>query len=96
MDKSVVNRLGSLLMLKLDEDEREALVDKFSDTINKIATIEELNTKQVSPTYQVTGLINVFQGTTPLTFSLTVKEALQNAGHVDRGLFIHEGVYRNE
>lgn len=96
MDKSVVSRLGSLLNLKLEENEREVLADKFSDTITKIATIEELNTTQISPTYQVTGLINVFQGTIPPTSSLTVKEALQNASHVDRGLFLHEGVYRNE
>lgn len=96
MDKSIVSRLGSLLMLKLEEDERETLVDKFADTINKIATIEELNTKQISPTYQVTGLTNIFQEATSPTSSLTVKEALQNANHVDRGLFLHEGAYRNE
>ena len=57
--------------------------------------LNELDTSKVEPTYQVTGLVNVFQNET-LYKTLTQEEVLQNAINTKEGMIGTSAVLERE
>lgn len=56
-----VARLATLSSLQLADDEVDALVNDLGGIVGYITQLDELDTDGVSPTYQVTGLENVWR-----------------------------------
>ncbi len=56
-----VARLATLSSLQLADNEVDALVNELDGIVGYITQLDELDTEGISPTYQVTGLENVWR-----------------------------------
>lgn len=56
-----VFRLARLSNLQLAEDEVDALAADIGNILKYVEQLDELDTENVEPTYQVTGLTNVWR-----------------------------------
>ena len=54
-------RLAQLSKLQLDDQEIEELTADIANILNYVEQLDELDTENVNPTYQVTGLSNVWR-----------------------------------
>lgn len=81
-----VKKNAKLANLPIKEDEIKPLGKALVETLSYINILEEVDTKGVEPTSQVTGLENVTREdvTTP---SLSQEEALANAKKKVNGMF---------
>lgn len=59
--KDDVLHLAQLSSLQLADDEIDALKDDLENIVGYIEQLSELDTKGIHPTYQVTGLTNVWR-----------------------------------
>jgi len=85
------------ILSKMDvSGQEEHFAELFTDTLKKIQDLNEIDTKNTSETFQVTGLKNVYQTKDMPDKGLTKKEALLNAKEVSRGLFVTKGVFYKE
>lgn len=85
----VVQHIAQLANLTVSSEEETALATAFSETIEVVATMGELDTQNVQPTHQVTGLENVWrEDTVDETRTFTQNEALANASQTYDGFFV--------
>ena len=61
ISRNDVLRLASLSSLSLTDDEASALADDITDILSYVEQLDELDVANVEPTYQVTGLKNVWR-----------------------------------
>lgn len=61
VSKSDVAHLAALSSISLSDDELNALTVDLENIITYIEQLQELNTNGVEPTYQLTGLANVWR-----------------------------------
>jgi aspartyl-tRNA(Asn)/glutamyl-tRNA(Gln) amidotransferase subunit C len=87
-----VARIAKLSNINLTPHELAFFVQIFADTVEYIKILDEINTQDIQPTFQVTGLTNVFQ-TKGLSTTLSQKEALQNASECVKDKFSTKGVF---
>ena len=85
--------VAQLSNLDLSEKELQKLTAMFSDTLDYIAVLEELDTSSVKETFQVTGLKNVFQDRGVSDQEVTQEQALKNASEVVQEKFVTEAVF---
>lgn len=88
-----VNKIAKLSKLDIGS-QAEKFSELLSDTLNYIQVLEALNTDNVSETYQVTGLCNVYQ--TNQSVTLDKEESLKNASHRVKDLFGTSAVFDRE
>lgn len=69
--KDDVLHLAQLSSLQLADDETDALQADLENIVSYIEQLSELNTEGVDPTYQVTGLTNVWREDTVDSGSVT-------------------------
>lgn len=91
--KEQVVKIAELCKLQLSEEEVEKFSKLFSETLQVIDVLNELDTTKVPETYQVNGLTNVFQKDDENVATLTKDEVLKNAKRVEKGLFATEAVF---
>lgn len=82
-----ISKLATLANLPLSKDEAKNLDDQFTQTVDFIDHLKELNTKGVTETSQVTGKINQFRND-EIVPGLTQGQALQNATKTHGGFFV--------
>jgi len=70
-----VLHLAQLSSLKLDDSEVDGLQANISDILGYVENLNKLDTTGVEPTYQVTGLSNVWREDTVIDYGLS-REAL--------------------
>jgi len=70
-----VLHLAQLSSLKLDESEVDGLQANISDILGYVENLNKLDTTGVEPTYQVTGLSNIWREDTVIDYGLS-REAL--------------------
>jgi len=87
-----VKHISKLSNLPLSEAEESALAEAFSKTLEYIKILDELDTADLVPTYQVTGLVNVFQSPNART-TLIPAEALKNAKGIIKDKFSTQAVF---
>jgi aspartyl/glutamyl-tRNA(Asn/Gln) amidotransferase C subunit len=84
-----VQHLAKLAQMSVSLDEVKKLETGFEQTLKVVAELDELDTKKVKPTSQVTGLTNVFRkDQIDKDRMLTQDEALSNAKKKYRGYFV--------
>lgn len=90
-----VSYVAQLASLPLTDKEKEKLEKELNETLDYIATLNSIDTKNVEPTSQVTGLTNVLREDKALP-SLTQEQALANAKETYNGFFKVKAILPNE
>ena len=92
-----VKHLAKLAQMEVTEKEEKTLEKGFEQTLKVIDQLSELDTSQVKPTSQVTGLTNVWrEDKVDKSRMLTQKQALSNAKKTHKGYFVVPAVIRHE
>lgn len=90
-----ISHVAKLANLTLSEEEKMKLEEQLEETVEYVNRLEEVDTKGVEPTSQVTGLENVTRED-EIKPSLTQSEALQNAKSTHKGFFKVKRILTNE
>ncbi len=90
-----VKHVAKLADLSLTEEETKKFESQLEETLKYVEQLEEVDTDNVEPTSNVTGLENVVDEDTPRP-SLTQKEALANTKHEYKGFFKVKGILADE
>ena len=91
--KDQIVKIAQLSNLNLTEEEIAKFSKIFTDTLDYINVLEELDTKKVSETFQVTGLTNVFMHGNENKQTLDQEKALENASDVVKNMFSTKAVF---
>lgn len=93
IDRDTVKKIGQLCRLNLSEEDLDKFTYLFTDTLEHIDTLKELNTVNVNETYQVNGLTNVYMKDSENIRTLTQQESLSCAKEVVRMMFCTDAVF---
>ena len=74
-----VLHLAQLSSLKLNDNEIDGLRADISNILGYVEQLSELNTDNVEPTYQVTGLENVWRDDSVIDYGVTREDLLKRA-----------------
>jgi len=74
-----VLHLAQLSSLKLDDSEVDGLQANISDILGYVEKLNNLNTEGIEPTYQVTGLQNVWREDTVIDYGVSRETLLDLA-----------------
>ncbi len=91
--KEQVEHIAKLCNLNLTPEQTDRLSSLLTQTLDYINILEELDTKDIGETYQVTGLTNVFQQEGEIPTTLTKKESLSTAMEVVDGKFATKAIF---
>ncbi|WP_457640086.1 Asp-tRNA(Asn)/Glu-tRNA(Gln) amidotransferase subunit GatC [Persephonella sp.] len=87
IDKETVIKVAQLSKLKLTEDELELFSKQLSDILKFIEKLEELDTEDILPFYELNQQEAPMRDDIPQE-GLSREEALANAPQADRGAFV--------
>jgi len=80
-----VKKVARLSGLQLSDAELKKYKAQFAEILGYIDRLEAVDTKDIEPTYQVTGLHNVMRDDEIIDYGVTQAELLQNAPDTDGG-----------
>lgn len=87
-DRSAVAKIAQLANIPAPEHQQEQLADAFTKTMEVVEQLNAVDTAEVEPTHQVTGLTNVWRDDIVIPEqSFTQAEALSNAAQSIDGYF---------
>jgi aspartyl-tRNA(Asn)/glutamyl-tRNA(Gln) amidotransferase subunit C len=87
--QQIVHHIAQLANIPVSSDEETKLATQFEETIEVVAHLSELDTTNVEPTSQVTGLENVWrEDIVDAKRMFTQDQALANAQKKDNGYFV--------
>lgn len=92
LSRKQVLHIAKLADLHLTEEEIKKFQKQLGDVLGYIDILNELDTKKVKPTSQVTGLENVFKKD-EVKPSLTQEETLSNAKEKYKGYFKVKSIF---
>lgn len=92
--KKDVLHIAKLSNIELTDEEIEKFVKQFGDIVGYFDKLNEVDTKGVVPTSQVTGLVNKLRKDEARDF-LTQENALKNAPDKARGFFKTKAALEN-
>lgn len=97
-DKSLVTHIAKLANLPLSDSQQiTALTQAFDETMLVVDKLREVETSQVEPSHQVTGLENIWREDTVDTQRMfTQKQALANAHETYDGYFVVPQIIESE
>lgn len=87
-----VSHIAKLANLPLTKAEEELFSKQLSSTLSYVKQLDKVVTKDIEPTAQVTGLVNVFREDI-ITPGFTQEEALKNAPVQYKGFFKVKSVF---
>ena len=86
INKKDVEYIAKLARLEVSEYEKEMFTEQLSHILNYVKVLEELNTEDISPTFHVFPIKNVFRSD-QVKESLSREEVLKNAPGQEKGFF---------
>ena len=90
---SDVDHLAKLANLPITEGQKQELTKQVGVTVQYVSQLQQLDTKGVTETSQVTGMENVFrEDKIDLSRTFTQEEALSNAKRTYNGFFVVDAV----
>lgn len=92
LTKEEVEHIAALACLTLSKEEALAFAKQLSETISYVEMLNELPTKDITPTFQTTGLKNVFRKDI-IKPCLSQKQALANAQRTHKCYFISKSIF---
>ncbi|RJQ38925.1 Asp-tRNA(Asn)/Glu-tRNA(Gln) amidotransferase subunit GatC [Candidatus Microgenomates bacterium] len=87
-----VKHVAKLAKLQITDDQKDKLEKELSEILNYVEKLNEVDTKDVEPTFNITGTSNTLSED-KIKISLTQEEALENAGKKKNGFFVTKGVF---
>jgi aspartyl-tRNA(Asn)/glutamyl-tRNA(Gln) amidotransferase subunit C len=88
-----VLKIASLAAIPVTDSEKKELATGFTAVIKVLDTLNKIDVSGVTPTYQVTGLTNVFrEDVVDKSRMFTQEEALANAPKSHDGFFMVDAV----
>lgn len=95
--KDLINTIESLSHLEVDKQEEEYFVEQFNETLGVIDELNQLDTRGIAETNQVTGLVNVVrEDVIDSTNILSQKQALSGAKRTHKGYFVVDAIFENK
>lgn len=89
-----VKKIALLANIPMTAEEQKKMTQDLQKIITLVDTLGALDTKNVTPTSQVTGLENVFrEDIVDEKRTLTQEEALSNAQSTHNGYFVVEAIF---
>lgn len=82
-----VKKVAKLANLPLTPSEEEKFSKQLEETLDFVKQLEEIETSDVEPTSQVTGLENIFREDEIGDCTLSQADALKNAKSIHNGFF---------
>jgi len=82
-----VLKLAELSRLRLTDDEVDRLIGELSQILDYVETLDSIDISGLAPTYQVTGLKNVFREDEVKDYGYRTEQLLKNAPAVQDGQF---------
>lgn len=86
LTREQVKKVAQLANLPISEDEEDLYTKQLSAVLEYVDQLNSVNTNDVSPTFNVSGNVNVFHKDQTIA-GLTQEEALQNTKSKERGFF---------
>lgn len=83
-----VKKVATLSNLTLTPEEESEFESQLSNIVNYIEKLNSVDTNNVAPTAQVTGLTNQLREDKELDVCLTQEEAISQAKNQHNGLFV--------
>ncbi len=97
LSKEDVLKIAKLARLTITENEVDRLDGELSSILSYISKLNELNTDDVLPSNQITGLVNVTRNDEVRQETvLSQEDALANAPHKKGDLFEVDAVFNND
>lgn len=90
-----VKKIAKLSQLNLSDDDVSRFQVQLSEVLNYVEVLNELDTGNVEPTSQVTGLENVTRED-EVKSSLILEEALSGAPKTEKEMFATRAVFQNK
>ena len=88
-----VEHIAKLSKLRLSDAEKEKFAKQLSGVIEYVEQLNEVDTKGVEPTSQVTGLENVYREDRVENSAVTREDIAKNAPDFDGESFVVPGVF---
>lgn len=88
-----VKHIAHLANLPLNDEETKIFQAQLAETIEYINHLQEISTKNITPTSQVTGKTNEFRKD-EVAPSLSQEEALRNSPNTYKGFFVSKIVWQ--
>lgn len=95
ISSDTVKKVAQLANLPISQDEEKIFVDQLAKIVDYVDQLNLVDTSNIEPTYNTTGLKSVFRDDRVLPCQ-TQEEALQNAPNKMNGLFLTKGVFEEE
>jgi aspartyl-tRNA(Asn)/glutamyl-tRNA(Gln) amidotransferase subunit C len=94
VNQDLISVIESLSHLFIEKDEKSYLTRQFNETLTVVDRLGEINTTNINPTNQVTGLINVFRrDEIDKERALTQEDALSGSAHTYKGFFVVKAIF---
>lgn len=85
------SKIAKLTNIPLTDEESHKYTEQFARILDYIEQLNEVDTSNVEPTFNVSGQSNVMSEDEPVA-SLSQDEALQNASQKENGFFVTKRV----
>lgn len=79
-----IQKLASLARLELSENELEKFQEEISEILSYVEILDSVDSTNIKPTYQVTGLVNVMREDTEYDYGTSQSDLLKNAPEKDK------------
>lgn len=86
VDKDLILKVAKNARLNLSDSEVNEFVKDFEDILSNFSSLDEVDVKDVKPSFQPISLTNVFREDVP-SVPLSQEDALSNAPNKKDGLF---------
>ena len=95
LSKDEVKKVAKLANLPITEEQDELYSEQLSKVLDYIDQLNEVQTDAVEPTFNVSGLSNVWSED-EVEPSLPQEDVLKNAPNTAKGYFVTKGVFEEE
>ncbi|MEN8253698.1 MAG: Asp-tRNA(Asn)/Glu-tRNA(Gln) amidotransferase subunit GatC [Patescibacteria group bacterium] len=95
--KQQIKHISQLAQIPISEKEADNLARDFTETLDVISNLQSIDTKNIEPTHQVTGLENILrEDNVDEDRMLSQEEALSNASETHNGFFVVKHLLENK
>ena len=87
LSRDDVLKLAALSKLRLSDEEVEKMRTELSEILNYVEMLNEVDVADLEPTYQVSGLKNVYRADEVKDYGYKIEDLLKNAPAIQDGQF---------
>ena len=93
LDIKQIEHIAKLSRLELSEEEKATYAAQLSSVLDYVEQLSELETDQIAPTANVTGLKNVMREDVSVESGISHEDIAKNAPIFERGNIVVPGVF---